>query len=59
MSFINKHNILYPYQYGFRKDHSSSHTVLDLTITVYDAINDKKLACLVKIDLNCLQIDYF
>ena len=24
-------------------DHSSSHAVLDLTTTVYDAINDKKL----------------
>ena len=51
MSFINKRNILYPYQYGFRKDHSSSHAILDLTTTVYDAINDKKLACLVMIDL--------
>ena len=35
----------------FFKDHSSSHAVLDLTTTVYDAINDKKLACLVIIDL--------
>ena len=51
MSFINKHNILYPYQYGFQKDHSSNHAVLDLTNTVYDAIYDKKLACLVMIDL--------
>ena len=51
MSFLNKHNILYPYQYGFRKDYSSSHAVLDLTTTVYDATNDKKLACLVMIDL--------
>ena len=51
MSFINKHNILYPYQYGFRKDYSSSHAILNLTITVYDAINDKKLVYLVMIDL--------
>ena len=51
MSFIYKHNILYPYQYGFRNDHSSSHAVIDLTTTVYDVINDKKLACLVMIDL--------
>ena len=51
MSFINKHNILYPYQYGFRKDHLSGHGVLDLITTVYDTINDKKLACLVMIDL--------
>ena len=51
MSFINKHNILYPYQYGFRKDHSSGHAVLDIATIVYDTINDKKLACLVIIDL--------
>ena len=51
MSFINKHNILYPYQYSFRKDHLSGHAALDLTTTVYDTINDKKLACLVMIDL--------
>ena len=51
MSFINKHNILYPYQYGFRKNHSSGHDVLDLTTTVYNSINDKKIACLVMIDL--------
>ena len=50
-SLIKKHNILYPYQYGFRKDYSSSHAVLDLTTTVYDAINDKKLASLVMINL--------
>ena len=49
MSFINKHNILYSYQYGFQKDHSSSHAILNLTIT--DAINDKKLPYLVMIDL--------
>ena len=50
MSFINKRNILYPYQNGFRKDHSSSHALSDLKTTVYDAIDDKKLACLVMID---------
>ena len=51
MSFINKHNILYPYQYGSRIDHSSGHAVLDLTTTVYDTINVKKFASLVMIDL--------
>ena len=43
--------VLYPYPYGFRKDHSSSHAVLGLKTTEYDAINDKKLACLVMINL--------
>ena len=46
MSFINKHDILYPFQYGFRKHYSSSHTILDLTTTVYDAINEKKTCML-------------
>ena len=50
-SFLEKHSILYPKQYGFRTKHSTTHAVLDITTGLFDNINDKIFSCLVMLDL--------
>ena len=51
VSFFEKHHVLYPHQYGFRSNHSTTHALLDITSTLYDNLNNKILSCLVMIDL--------
>ena len=50
-SFLEKHSILFPKQYGFRTKHSTTHAVLDITTYLLDNINDKIFSCLVMLDL--------
>ena len=40
LSFINKHNILYNYQFGFRKGHSTQMALLCLVDKISSAVND-------------------
>ena len=41
-TFIRKHSIISPFQYGFRARHSTKHAVTDVNTMAYDNINDKK-----------------
>ena len=50
-SFLTKHNILFPQQFGFRKSHSTSHAVLSISQKIYDALESGKFAYAVFIDL--------
>ena len=50
-SFLNKRSILFPTQYGFRKNHSTMHALLDLITSSYDEINNNKFTALVLLDL--------
>ena len=40
-SFLEKHCILYPKQYRFRTEHSTTHAVLDITAFLFHSINDE------------------
>ena len=40
LSFVNKHNILYNYQFGFRKGHSTQMALLCLVDKISSAVND-------------------
>ena len=50
-TFLNKHSILLPTQYGFRANHSTIHALLDVITSSYDNINDSKFTALVLLDL--------
>ena len=50
-SFLDKHEVIQFHQFGFRKKHSSIHALLDTLSSCYDAINEKKFASLIMIDL--------
>ena len=39
IKFIDKHDILYKYQFGFRKSHSTSHAIISLVEKINDALD--------------------
>ena len=41
-TFIDKHSIILPFQFGFRAGHSTKHAVTDVITMTYDNINHKK-----------------
>ena len=50
-SFLNKHNVLYRYQYGFREKHSTDHALIEIVDGIKFAIDDSKLAGGIFVDL--------
>ena len=51
-SFLEKYNILFTSQYGFRKQSSTEYATLELIDSVVNALNDKHYALAVFIDLS-------
>ena len=49
--FFDKHEVIQPHQFGFRKKNSIIHALLDTLFSCYDAINEKKFSNLIMIDL--------
>jgi retron-type reverse transcriptase len=49
--FINKHKILSPAQYGFRKNHSTQHAIIDIVDKICKNMESKKFTCGIFIDL--------
>ena len=51
INFINKHNLLYKYQFGFRREHSTSHALITLVNEITKALDEGNLMAGVFIDL--------
>ena len=51
MSFIQDKNILYHSQYGFRRQHSTQHAILDIVNRIQENIDHKQFTCGIFIDL--------
>ena len=51
MNFLNKFDILYNKQFGFRPRHSTTHALLLITDKIQKAIDDRKFACGIFLDL--------
>jgi hypothetical protein len=49
--FLESKNIIFKSQFGFRKKHSTTHALVDLTEAIRKAIDNKKFACGIFIDL--------
>ena len=49
--FIEKHNLLYSSQYGFRQAHSTQHAILDIAETIQTNMDKRLFSCGVFIDL--------
>ena len=45
MKFIDKNDILYDLQYGFRNKHSTQHAILDIVNTIHSNIDNGKYSC--------------
>ena len=51
IKFIDKNDILYDLQYGFRNKHSTQHAVLDIVNTMHSNMDNRKYSCGIFIDL--------
>ena len=49
--FLEMNNSIYKNQFGFRKSHSTTHALIDLTEDIREALDNNKFACGVFIDL--------
>ena len=52
MSYINKSNILYKYQFGFRKNHSTEHALIELVDQIKLNMSGNQMTCGIFIDLS-------
>ena len=50
-TFLEDTSCIYSLQFGFRKKHSTNHTLIDITDSIRKALDDKKFACGVFVDL--------
>ena len=51
-NYIEKHNILFRYQFGLRKGHSRSQAITELTDTLRKAIDSNLYTCGVFLDFS-------
>lgn len=51
-NYIEKHNILFRYQFGFRKGHLKSQAITELTDTLRKAIDSNLYTCGVFLDFS-------
>merc|ERR1711954_372892 len=52
VNYIDKFKLLYKYQFGFRKNHSTEHALIELTDQIKSNIGENKLSCGIFIDLS-------
>ena len=52
INFLNDNNVLYDYQFRFRKQHSTSHAIITLVERVKKALDTGKVVVEVFLDLN-------
>ena len=50
-SFLEDLNCIYFLQFGFRKTHSTNHALVEITEAVRQALDNKKIACRIFVDL--------
>ena len=50
-NFLEKNNIIYKLQFGFRKKHSTNRALIDITENIWKALDNGKFACGIFIDL--------
>ena len=51
-SFLSKHNILSNYQFGYRKQHSTTHAILNISDQILRNLDDKKHTVSIFLDLS-------
>ena len=50
-TFLNNKNIIYDLQFGFRKQYSTSHALINVTENIRKALGDGNIGCGVFVDL--------
>ena len=52
VNYIEKFNLLYKYQYGFRKNHSTEHALTEIVDQIRFSIDNRKMTCGIFVDLS-------
>ena len=52
ISILEKHNILFEYQFGFRKGHSTEHAILETIDSLKTALDQNRLTCGIFLDFS-------
>ena len=52
MSFLNKNNILYKYQFGFREGHSTIQAIIEITDNILEELQKKNMVAGIYLDLS-------
>ena len=55
-TFLNKKNVIYNLQFGFRQQYSTSHGLINITENIRKALDDGNIGCGVFVDLQKLLI---
>ena len=50
--FLAKYNIIYPLQFGFRKNYSTTHALFHLTNLISESLDNGKFVCGIFVDLH-------
>ena len=50
-TFLNKNNVIYNLQFGFRQQYSTSHALINITENIRKAVDDGNIGCGVFVDL--------
>ncbi|MCH2406071.1 MAG: reverse transcriptase family protein, partial [Nitrosopumilus sp.] len=50
-NFLEKYKCIYNLQFGFRSKHSTNHALIDITENIRQALDNKKIACGIFVDL--------
>ena len=50
-TFLNKNNVIYNLQFGFRQQYSTSHALINITENIRKALDDGNIGCVVFADL--------
>ena len=45
VSFLDKHNVLFEKQFGFRSNHSTDHAILSIVDKIQKAIEERNYSC--------------
>ena len=51
LSFLDKENVIYKQQFGFRPKHSTTHAIISITEKIREALDKGKFACGIFVDL--------
>ena len=51
INYIEKYELLYKYQYGFRKNHSTDHALIELVDQIRFSIDNNQMTCGIFVDL--------
>ena len=51
VKFLHRHKIIFEHQYSFRKNHSTTHAIIDILTACYDNIENKQYTILKMMDL--------